>query len=48
MIQSSDPIWNSAMVGKAPYTLCGDIHAIKNGYGRKHVYYYKVLKTFML
>ena len=32
MIESSDPIWNSAMgIGEGPYTSCRDIHAITNG-----------------
>ena len=31
-IESSDPIWNSAMgIGEGPYTSCRDIHAITNG-----------------
>ena len=34
MIESSDPIWNSAMgIGEGPYTSCRDIHAITNGGG---------------
>ena len=33
-IESSDPIWNSAMgIGEGPYTSCRDIHAITNGGG---------------
>ena len=34
MIESSDPIWNSAMgIGEGPYTSCRDIHAITKGGG---------------